>query len=420
MFGAGVALIRSRRALGSKLGGLLLLAACSSDKPPTTADAGGGASTGLPVLPRGCDDALPQVALGPPRKLDDSSVATVRAIRAVGNTVFYLGPRGTDAGTEYGIFAVDVPDGVPELLVTSPDGVEWEDFWITDDLIVAIAQLAIYTAPRSGGEAVLAAGMVGRGDVAEHAYARMNGFLYAAFEGYSEPTQDRILRAPWPAGEFSRVTAIRGIPLPAHTFIPGASSLFYNDDDRVLALFDDGSLNEVWTGGVALGENDGLYVKPIGCPSFSLECLLRITPGSTAVPVPIALPWNVSLPGIATASDWGSISHPVLVSFHGDGYFVAPAHYTLPDDGREVMRPALMRIRAGSQRAELVRCIPPPPFDPPLPSSLQGAEVDDIAATDAGVFVLRMGTWTDDVDLSASERLLRNEQSEPYAVKVWP
>src|SRR5262249_304281 len=141
-----------------------------------------------------------------------------------------------------------------------------------------------------------------------------------------------------------------------HCFVPSEVGLFFADDESVFRVPDDGTAGPPLWMGQFLGESDGLYMAG-GCEQTSGPCLLRIRVGGPAPPETIRLPLNVH-PWLGLL--WGQNTHPALVQYAGDAFFITGADYRLSTDRKSVSRPVLMRVRAGSRKAEIVRCIPPP------------------------------------------------------------
>jgi hypothetical protein len=373
------------------------MTACSDPDAPTAPPRDGGSDTpdaSFPMLPPECASAVPEMVI-------DTAFAGfyVPRLRTVGDTFYFQRADG--------IHATTFPDGADRRVVLGPavpsvgtDGgltnVSFADFWVDSTSITGVLGEAIYSAPTEGGPLRVTVGNLPASSddallmiLEKGAYARSGDDLYHA-------TADT---ERWPGYSLRRASRFGGVwaeVLPSETLGPTNIQI----DDRFLYYF--GARPMPNAGAQALfrlpleqgtpiedavafqsphfsGFDGNLYVSEEGLGGGTLW---RVRPDATREKV--RLP-----PGVLVRTPKTS-EYPQLrqgAVYHGSLYLALEALYQLPDDRRRTERYVVVRIDAGGDKAEAVRCLPELPIDPEVPRDEFTTTLNDLVATEDGVFV---------------------------------
>ena len=346
------------------------------------------------MLPPECASAVPEMVIE-----TEFTGLYVPRLRAAGDTFYFqLGD---------GIHATTFTGGADRLVVTGPavpslqkDGgmnnVSFADFWLDSTSITGVLGEAIYSAPIEGGPLRVTVGNLPQSHdeavsmiLERGAYVQTGDDLYHATDD-AEPW--------WPAHSLRRASRIGGVwaeVLPPDTLgrtnvqiddgflyyfgVPmptaGAQSLFRLPLGQSTPVEHVGAFQSPRF----YGFDGNLYVSEAG---FGGGTLWRIRPDATREK--LSLPPGV----LALASridEYAQLRQGAV--YNGSLYLALRAFYQLPDDRRVTERYVIVRIDADGDKAEAVRCLPELPIDPDVPRDEFTTTLNDLVATEDGVFV---------------------------------
>jgi hypothetical protein len=301
------------------------------------AGSGGSAGNSLPLLPAECDTPLPEADMVP--DLPDGGAADdlslfVAPIRVWGNTVYYqyqVSHLFHEAGAS-GIYAVDVPDGVPRLVVPaitssaiadvsaadagSTAGEQlFEEFWVDETTITGAIGGALYVAPRAGGVATHVPGTEPFPVASQAAYERAGDFLYAVgLTSAGRRVEQQIYRAPWAGGAWKALNII--VVEDPVAFIAGDSGLVYQDYAGVWSVQSSAmtasAVSAIKPFDLLLGAEDYPYIAtdgPLGEAMHSGAGPWQVQQVRSADDA--SKPWTLP---VGIEPNLGAVVHPALVS----------------------------------------------------------------------------------------------------------
>jgi hypothetical protein len=392
---------------------------CSDPSTPHASTSLDGGSDGAlyaiaPPLPKICDDSLAETVIDSP-----SLTISPPRLRIVGEELYFQ--------TGDGIHRTTFPNGTDTLVIAAlqvpsptPDADMWSvgvwDFWVDTTSITAIVADAIYTAPREdGGVFALKAGTAP--DWSSASVAIAFGSLYErSGDTVYRVVEDPPSRTGTPSQRGSTIRKLSLIDGVATDFLrlalPDANAVRIAGDD---IHYIDIEEHERQRDAALLGSGLSLFRSPLAEPRpmklagpffhgniaavdsavyvsedavsvsedgfAALGKLWRIAAGVS--PVALRLPAGVAAyhgrDSRISAFNQGAIHDGAL-------YWLTNASYRLPDDRRTARRYVVVRIRPDSDRVELVRCLPEP-SNALVPRDHLYMEVNDIAASETGVYV---------------------------------
>jgi hypothetical protein len=366
----------------------------SSEHTPEVSD-----ETALyPLLPNECSEQDAAFAID----IAEPNDALQMRLRASDDSLYYLNGQG--------VWVLPFQNPTPTLVLASPNGVTFQDFWLEDGGVVAVENATIFRA--TAGTASVAVARVpafAEPQAAKWFYAQTSASLYSVAVEFTPPSTVYSTPLVLPAS-LSRVpislmsVTPQLVATPRRLYLADSASTAFDSNYRgaLWVVRDDAQppvqllVKEEVEG--LVGAMDNAYVVVRKGEGFGLISVSEEAPSSGK---PLTLPLGVDCSSVKSGN-------PLWVEHEGAGYFLCRRSYRLPKDRRLAIRTVLMRIQPTTNEITQLRCVAPR-FDAMLPEGDQGRDYAALAVSRAGIFALSMPT-----------QRLGSGDWEAEVFRVWP